>query len=151
MPSDIAQGHLSQSEILGDTPSMNVNTPVFGISREGFYESYKQFSMQAMALLNQDMEESEFSSSSVQGSLTMDALCADLVADKDRNVLRWLLDPTVQVVIDKTLALYQHGLKPNVSTLEWSPWMISSPWDESFMLAEIAFNFKLQDDPQKCW
>ena len=55
--------HLSHSEILGDTRSMDVKTPFFRISRQDhnklLYESYKRFSMQAMVLLTQDMGESE--------------------------------------------------------------------------------------------
>ena len=111
MPSDRVQGSMPSGgtlgDIMGNTPGLDINTPFFRISREDhkkeFYESYKRFGKQAMVLLNRDMKESEPQKVAAHQSIVsdpMDALCTDLVADKDKDLLRWSLDPAVQEVID---------------------------------------------------
>ena len=58
--------------------------------------------------------------------------------DDTKTHFRWPVISSVLAVLDKTLALHQHGPLPKglPASHEWPPTPVSNPWDENFMPKE---------------
>ena len=55
-------------------------------------------------------------------------------------------------VIDRTLALYQHGPPPNAGTADkWPPPPVQNPWDETFVPKEFPTTHKIPSTMPKRW
>ena len=55
-------------------------------------------------------------------------------------------------MIDRTLALYQHGPPPKAGTSDkWPPPPVKNPWDKTFILKEFPTTHKIPSTMPKRW
>ena len=66
--------------------------------------------------------------------------------------LQWPSQSTHKKVIDRTLALYQHGPPPKAGTSDkWPPPPVQNPWDKTFVPKEFPTTHKIPSTMPKRW
>ena len=73
--------------------------------------------------------------------------------DNTKAHLRWPVISSVSAVLDKTLALHQHGPPPKglPASREWLPAPVSNPWDKNFTPKEAPTSVKVLVNLPKRW
>ena len=73
--------------------------------------------------------------------------------DNTKAHLRWPVISSVSAVLDKTLALHQHGPPPKglPASREWPPAPVSNPWDKNFTPKEAPTSVKVLVNLPKRW
>ena len=76
----------------------------------------------------------------------------ELKKKHDKLHLQWPSQTTHKKVIDRTLALYQHGPPPKAGTSDkWPPPPVKNPWDKTFVPKEFPTTHKIPSTMPKRW
>ena len=71
---------------------------------------------------------------------------------QDKLHLQWPPQSVHKKVIDRTLALYQHGPPPKAGTSDkWPPPPVQNPWDKTFVPKEFPTTHKIPSTMPKRW
>ena len=76
----------------------------------------------------------------------------ELKKKHDKLHLQWPSQSTHKKVIDRTLALYQHGPPPKAGTSDkWPPPPVQNPWNKTFVPKEFPTTHKIPSTMPKRW